>query len=81
MENIVRKILMLGTATLVLVIGAVSANARQQARPFHRPSLASVVQEGRAASIRESFPARYFDNGYHDPTFSRQQDEIYEGRF
>jgi hypothetical protein len=89
-----RKIILSGTATLVLAFGAASANAiplsgagspyvlidQQQAQPRHGSS-ASAVQEGRAVSIGESFSARYTDGAAHDSAFSPQQDEIYNGRF
>jgi hypothetical protein len=62
----------------------------RQARPLHRAAPSGpALYEGRAAIVAGP-PRRVLgdegyhhptDNGYHDPAFSLQQDEIYNGRF
>jgi hypothetical protein len=62
---------------------------QQQARPSYGPPPASPMQEGRAVFLDGDSPQALGDilrrrptsNGYHDPAFSRQQDDIYNGRF
>ena len=76
-----QKILTFGAAALILGFSAVTANAQQQTRSSYCPPSAGAVREGHAPSIVENFPLHYFDNGYHDPKFSSQQDQIYDGRF
>ena len=99
-----RQAFLIGTATLLVGVGAISANALpinkdaspyfqanpQHAGPPYGPSAAWPMQEGRAVDSGAGYwgaPAgddayrRPTDNGYHDPRFSLQQDEIYDGRF
>ena len=66
-----------------------SASHCQRLRPSYGATAAWTMLEARAVDSRAGYWGarqddvyrRPTDNGYHDPRFSLQQDEIYNGRF
>jgi hypothetical protein len=94
METIMRNILLSGAAAFVLALSAIGANSALANEPDanaaihhhraapHRLAAAAPMREGRGAAIGDAFSVRFMmDDHAHDPAFSRQQDEIYDGRF
>ena len=89
-----RNIFLSAAAAFVLALGATNVNAAPVNEPgahraaihVHRATphrLASTLplQEGRSVVVGEDFSARFMGDRAHDPAFSLQQDEIYDGRF
>ena len=86
-----RKPVLFGIVIVGMLLGAAQANAATASeagisfvsseRPLHRAAKTPVLQEGRAALGGDKFLSPSINAGYHDPAFSRQQDDAYDGRF
>ena len=89
-----RNIFLSGAAAFVLALGATNVNAAPVNDPSahraaihlrhatpHRLAATLRLQEGRSVVVGEDFSARFMGDHAQDPAFSRQQDEIYAGRF
>jgi hypothetical protein len=74
-------------ATLIAFGASAASNdntmtsSRHHVRPAVHAPLAQRPQEFRASNGADMPASRLNDGLYHDPRFSIQQDEIYEGRF
>ena len=84
-----RNILLSGAAALALALAAIDADAAPSggsaaygAAVHHQRGAVATAPSLEGAAIAEEFSARLAMGDHaHDPAFSRQQDEIYEGRF
>ena len=74
-----RKIILFGATAVVLALGVASAMASEASTATQ--ASAARVQEGRAVLENDVATLRPYGSSYHDPRFSLQQDDIYDGRF